>query len=51
LDSSRHGRQAKTDVERSKFDVPGYARGKAEDLAEILANATDAPPAPGDERK
>ena len=27
------------------------ARGKTEDLAEILANVPDAPPAPGDERE
>jgi hypothetical protein len=27
------------------------ARGKAEDLAEILANVPDAPLAPGDERE
>jgi hypothetical protein len=37
------------------FDVPGYARrasrGKPEDLAVILANAPDTPPALGDERE
>jgi hypothetical protein len=27
------------------------ARGKTEDLSEILANVPDAPPAPGDERE